>query len=420
MRDIIMPRKAPDERLFHAHGAPGYYKEQVNRALASGRISDQDKDLILKYISYRHSNKPITELRKTKIAQMLVGWRQFITVPWNKCTIDDVREGMTRLSESKYAQNTQHDYWKDLKPYVKWLNKKQIISIDLDDLKEISGAGINTESHSASDLLSVDEIEQMIRASGSTRNRAIVSLLFESAARIYELARLQWRDIDFTTPSLIQLEIYDSKTDKKRNVPLIKNVAYLGAWRNEYKGFTGRDPTLDDYVFVDESGQMMRYPAIRQVVVRSAVRAGLNGKRVHPHLLRASAITQFIREGYRESTVREIAWGNQGTDMFKHYLKLSSEDINREFRQKAGIETVEDQKDKPRVPVICPHCSSSNPPSAKFCLQCGAALSSDAIKAKQKISSAPGENKPDRLAELAKLLADPEVQKFIQEREKKI
>lgn len=107
------------------------------------------------------------------------------------------------------------------------------------------------------------------------------------------------------------MAIHDTKTKKRRYVPLIRNVAYLGAWRNEYKGFTDREPAPEDYVFVEEHGLQMAYPAMRQVIVRAAGKAGLSGKRVHPHLLRDSAITQLIREGYRESTVREVAWGNQ-------------------------------------------------------------------------------------------------------------
>lgn len=374
-----MALKAPGERLFHVHGSATYYKEQLEKATTAGRISNQDKNLILKYVAWRHSNKPSTGLRKTKIAQVLTGWRRFIKRGWEDCTADDIRHGMTLLSESEYAQNTQNDYWKDLKPFMKWLKKKGLSRIDIDDIGDIKGAGINADSHSAADLLSVDEIEAIIRVAGSTRNRAIIALLFESAARIYELSRLKWKDIDFSSPPLVQMVIHDTKTKKRRYVPLIKNVAYLGAWRNEYKGFTGREPAPEDYVFVDERGFQMRYPAMRQVIVRAAEKAGLNGKRVHPHLLRASAITQLIREGYRESTVREVAWGNQGTDMFKHYLKLSQDDINREFRQKAGVETLEDQV-KPRVPVICPHCTSSNPPAAKFCLQCGIPLKEETRK----------------------------------------
>lgn len=369
--------KVTGERLFHTHGSATYYKEQLDKATKDGRISDEDRALILKYIAWRHSNKPSTGLRKSKIEQILVGWRQFITVPWPECTAEDIRQGMTLLSESKYSQNTRSDYWKDLKPFMKWLKKKGFSKIDIEDINEIKGEGVDADSHSAADLLSIDEVGEIIRAAGSTRNRAIIALLFESVTRIYELSRLKWQDIDFSSSPLVQMVIHDTKTKKRRYVPLIKNVAYLGAWRNEYKGFTGREPAPEDYVFIDERGSQMAYPAMRQVIVRAAKRAGLNGKRVHPHLFRASAITQLIRDGYRESTVREIAWGNQGTDMFKQYLKLSQDDINKEFRQKAGIETAED-KVKPRVPVICGHCSSSNPPSAKYCLQCGAPLTESA------------------------------------------
>ena len=405
--------KAPDERLFHTHGAATYYKEQLEKAVADGRISVKDQDLILKYIAWRNSNKPSTGLRKSKIEQVLVGWRQFIKVPWLDCTADDIRQGMTLLSESKYSQNTRSDYWKDLKPFIKWLKKKGLSKIDIEDINDIRGEGVDTDSHSAADLLSVDEVEAIIRAAGTTRNRAIIAMLFESVTRIFELSRLKWQDIDFSNPPLVQMVIHDTKTNKKRYVPLIKNVAYLGAWRNEYKGFTGREPAPENFVFVDESGRQMAYPAMRQVIVRAAAKAGLNGKRVHPHLLRASAITQLIREGYRESTVREVAWGNQGTNMFKHYLKLSQDDINKEFRQKAGIETAED-KVKPRVPVICPHCSSSNPPAAKFCVQCGIPLTREARQSLE-VKAQAIEQSPRHESDIEKM-----VERMVEEKFKKM
>jgi integrase/ribosomal protein L40E len=371
------------ERLFHTHGSATYYKENLDKVEHERKISADDKDLLLKYIGWRNSNQSLSGLRKTKIAQIMTGWRQFIKKPWIECTADDIRDGMGLLSESKYSQNTRNDYWKDLKPFMKWLKKRGLSNIDIEDISEIKGAGVNVDSHSPEDLLSLDEVDQIISASGSTRNRALVSLLFESCARIYEISRLKWGDLDFSKPPLVQLKIHQTKTERKtgvkyRHVPLIRNVAYLGAWRNEYKSFTGKEPTLDDFVFVDERRKQMAYPAMRQVIVRAAKAAGLD-KRVHPHLFRASAITQLVRENYNQSTICEVAWGNVSSNMFRHYVRLSREDINREFQQKAGI-TIQEDQNKPRVPIICPHCSCSNPPSARHCMECTTPLTAETKK----------------------------------------
>jgi len=184
--------------------------------------------------------------------------------------------------------------------------------------------------------------------------------------------------------------VIDDRKEKKRRYPrLINSTSYLANWRN---GFYGPSAEGDALVFITTDGAPMKYRAISQVIERSADRAGIK-KRIHPHLLRKSRITELVRKNYQESVIRETFWANQNTDMFSVYVKLSEKDIDNEFLRKAGLKTeneINEDGDKPRQ---CMYCSALNPAGSRFCRMCTKPLTAeagDAVReAERKIEGTP-------------------------------
>jgi integrase/recombinase XerD len=379
---------------FHHQADPEYWGEQLRKAEAENRIDEQDAILVHRFISYKQGGRGISPLRATKLAQTLISWKQVLTVPWTEATIDDLFSARVRLTSMKsrrgepYSQNTIGDHIRILKSFYKWLNARGYSTIKTDDLAELKAPPTNIETTDPGDLITAEELAAMIKACKTHRDRAIIAVTYETGARIGEIARLRWSDIQFDKYG-VKCIINDTKAKKKRYPRLINSTAYLAAWRN---GYYGQQAEGNAYVFVSTDGEPLKYRALSQVIERAAQRAGIK-KRIHPHLFRKSRITELVKKNYQESVLKETFWANSDTGMFRIYLKLSEKDIDDEFLRKAGLKTeseIDADDDKPRQ---CMYCLAVNPPGSRFCRMCTKPLTTeaaDAVEAAKKgIESTP-------------------------------
>jgi site-specific recombinase XerD len=357
---------------FHHQAAPGYWDEQLAKAEAEGRIDGSDATYVRQFVFYKQGGRGISNHRATKLAQTLVSWRQVLDVPWDEATIDDLFAARLRLTAMKnskgkpYKQNTVSDHIRILKSFYKWMITRGHSRITKEDLAELKAPPTDLETTDPGDLITSDELAALIKACKTHRDRAIIAVTYETGARIGEIARLRWSDIQFDKYG-VRCTINDTKEMKKRYPRLINSTSYLAAWRNGYYGPSAEGPA---FVFISEmNGKPLQYRAISQVIERAAQRAGIT-KRVHPHLFRKSRITELVKKNYQESVLKETFWANPDTMMFRTYLKLSEKAIDDEFLRKAGLKTeseLDAADDKPRQ---CMFCLAVNPPGSKFCRMC--------------------------------------------------
>jgi integrase/recombinase XerD len=379
---------------FHNQAAPGYWEEQLYKAEVDGRIDAQEAALIRRFINYRQGGRGITSLRAGKLAQILISWKQVLAAPWTEATIDDLFAARVRLTSMKnsrgrpYKQNTIADHIRILKTFYKWLIARGYSTIKAEELAELKSPPTDMETTDPGDLLTSDELNAMIKACKTHRDRAILAVTYETGARIGEVARLKWSDLQFDKYG-VKCVINDTKEGKKRYPRLINSTAYLAAWRNGYYGPVAEG---DAYVFISTRGEPLKYRAIAQVIERAAERANIK-KNVHPHLLRKSRITELVKKNYQESVIKETFWANSDTSMFRTYLKLSEKDIDDEFLRKAGLKTeseIDADDDKPKQ---CMFCLAVNPPGSRFCRMCTKPLTAEAAdavrEAEKKIEATP-------------------------------
>lgn len=367
-------------RTFHPSAAPEYYLHLIELGKTNGRITDDDAGLLKEFIQGKKTKDgtKVSGIRKTKLAQTLISVKQFLKVQWTDATIKDLSKAVDGINESAYKQNTRNDHIGILKTFYKWLIRKKHTSVTLEQLSDeddgIKAPGVDTEGTEAKDLITRDELIAIIGACKTIRDKAIVATLYESAARISEIARLKWGDLEYTNEGIIKLTIHDEKTKKKRYAPLLMAMEYLAAWRS---GYTGK-PSDDAFIFIDRDSKPMEYRAISYQITRAAKRAGIE-KRMNPHVFRKSRLTEMVREGYQESVIKELGWANQGSNMMKTYIKLGSDDVMNEFLVKQGIKKRE-QKAKENVPRQCSYCFAMNSSVSEYCHKCGKGLTEEAVK----------------------------------------
>lgn len=374
MGSITAPTRSDSN--FH-YVRPAYADKSVENALAEDRITQDDIDLIYEFITELQASQNIGLLRKNKILYTLVNWRRFIT-PYRDATIADVYKAISDLKQAKskkgkpFKTNTIHDYIIFLKRFSLWLIENDYSSLPKEKIMRIRPPRIDSQTKQPDQLLSKEEIEALLKACMSSRDRALISLLYESGCRIGELARLTWGRVKFDDYGVI-LTVEDTKCNTQRYVRLVMAKPYFSAWRQDYPF----EPKDDALVFITHRKTPLKHGAVMKTLERLSDRSGIE-KHITPHIFRHSRITHLISEGMSESVIKLMMWGNINTKMFQTYAHLTGGDIDREVLGSYGIVPKDKKENHALEPVMCANCMTINPPGAEYCSHCGKSLSADA------------------------------------------
>lgn len=386
-------------RKFHPGVKVYDWERSIQRHLNGGNITSHDAALIREYVQERKHGKFLSDARVNKITSILVNWRQYLRVPYADAAPGDIYSAMDSLRDSGKMQNTVHDFIRILKPFLLWLIDNEYSRMPEKKIRELTAPGVDYNTTEPDEILTPDEILQLINACRSSRDRAVISCLYESGCRSGELALLRWRNLEFSDIG-IKVTIQDEKEKQRRIAYLTMSREYLAAWKND-TDFNGQN----DLVFVTEAGEAFQYSTLRKIVVKAAKRSNIE-KHIHLHLFRKSRITHLIQQGYQESIVKRSMWGNVGTEMFKTYVCLTDSDIENEFLDKAGIK-MKDEAPNPLKARPCPRCHKVMGPESMFCSSCGTSLTEE-VQATQddlvKVLSRKATEDPEGLIKALKAL----------------
>jgi site-specific recombinase XerD len=355
-----------------------YAENSIQRALDEWRFSKKDAELVRTFTNELQATAGISISRVNKITFTLVGWRRILSKTFGQCTLDDLYRGILDLKKSKtlngkntYKANTISDFLKVLKQFYSWLSKNKHTSISYAKLQEIKTPGRDPMTTTASDLLTPEEITQMVKACKRDADRTLLMTLYEGAFRIGEIGRLKWGDLTFDEYGVIANVSF--KTDKPRYIRLVMSLDYLSRLRSIYPG----TPKGNSLVFLNRNGEPLTHAQVSRQLERIALRAGI-AKRVNPHVFRHSRITHLVREGISESVIKAVAWGSQDSRMLKTYLHLTGQDVDNEMLRLYGIDVPEKKKAHGLKPHQCSHCSTINAPTSNYCSTCGHPLTKEA------------------------------------------
>jgi site-specific recombinase XerD len=148
------------------------------------------------------------------------------------------------------------------------------------------------------------------------RDRAMLTLTIQAGLRVSELIALNTGDIQLGTGAHVRCE---GKGRKQRTVPLtIPAQTILTAWLCERAG----RPT--DPLFVTRTGRRLSRDAIEQRVTTHAATArancpSLEGKQLHPHVLRHSCAMSLLQAGV-DTTVIALWLGHADVRSTQPYL----------------------------------------------------------------------------------------------------
>lgn len=162
------------------------------------------------------------------------------------------------------------------------------------------------------------------------RDYALLTLLYDSAARVQELADLRVRDIRFEGPANVTLQ---GKGRKTRVVPITtKTISILKHYLNE-NGWLATTASLDFPVFTNSrkfklSRAGIAYILKKYVEAATKINRGLIPKLVSPHSLRHSKAVHLLRSGVPLIYIRDFL-GHISVTTTEIYAKVNVEETRK-------------------------------------------------------------------------------------------
>ena len=295
-------------------------KDSIQLIKKDTGLSDHNKTQLLKFKRFllvEKSLKPVRVVKYLYTLRIVLGWLG------NKSCTDADKEDLLsiveRIDSNGFKDWTKHDYKLVVRVFWQWLGKDELVSWI--KVNKVSNSKLPEE------LLTPDEIQDMVIAAKNARNRAIIAVLYESNTRIGEFGSLRIKHIVFEIirDTLTAVLIVNGKTGMRR-IRIVQSAPYLQEWIRQHPG--GYDP--EAWVWINlraqKSSQPVKYAALRKVLKECAEMAGIK-KNVHPHLLRHSRST-YLANHLTESQLCYYSGWVIGSDMAATYVHLSGKDID--------------------------------------------------------------------------------------------
>lgn len=378
------------------------YKKRAERTLASldrFDISRENKKLIEDF--YRHNvidgltfgkiYRYTEDLRK--IAAMLK--KNFV-----ECTREDIEKLILEFEKTGYTVWTKYGYRVVVRKFFKWLRKTEGFP------PEVSWIRLRQRSTSnrlPDELITELDVKKMIECAEKTRDKAFISLLYESGCRISEILTLRIKNITFDQYGA-KINVY-GKTGARR-IRSISSVILLQKLINEHPDKENSEAFI--WLKSNSKQDLVGYDRMRILLTRIAKKAGVK-KKVNPHSFR-HARASFMANHLTEAQLKEVFGWTQGSKMASVYVHLSGKNTDDAILKLHGKKIKKDDfEDFILEPRICSRCKKENEPTNKFCGLCGSVL--DKNTETEIIKQDLERNNMDHLMD--RLLKDEEVRLFL-------
>lgn len=324
---------------------------------------------------------------------------------FGKASKKDIVALLRMIEGMDYSDWTKLNYKTTLKKFYKWLAGGEEYP---EQVKWIKTSKRNMNHTLPEELLTEEDVTKLINAAEHPRDKALISVLYESGCRIGELCSLHMKHIEFDKYGAVLM--VEGKTGQRR-VRIISSTPHLATWMDAHALKEERDAPLWIGIGTRSRNKQVDYASIRAMIRRVAKKARVR-KRINPHIFRHSRATHLANE-LTEAQMNEFFGWVQGSDMPSTYVHLCGRDVDNALLKMYGMKGEEDEAEIKLKPKTCVRCGRLNSSVSRFCTRCGAVLDVETALALEEEMSKMDE-------ELARLLQDGEVQDFLIKRMKEI
>lgn len=279
-------------------------------------------------------------------------------------TITDklVMEYLRTLKPKEYSDSTLYFYRSILKKFLGYISPEMARNVKLKMKKK-----------EPPNILTQKEVEALIDACRNTRDRALISFLYESGCRKGELLSIRIENVALTEYGAI-VTIPKGKTGS-RTIPIVYSASYLRQWIDVHP--TKHDNTSPLFCSLYAPHNTVTFSGLTHMFELLKERTGIK-KSVYCHLFRHSRATHMATK-YTEQEMKKLLGWTAGSDMAAVYVSLSQRDVLNAVLRENGIETKERENNTLKVEK-CPRCKQVNPEALNYCGICGFPLKEAGIK----------------------------------------
>lgn len=308
---------------------------------------------------------------KTKIWNVYALFKYLDQKDANDVTKDDIEGYILHRRETRKPKTVHNDII-DIRLFFNWLKPNNDFFTVIKSRSPKNQLPVN-------ELLLQDDVKELLSSCQTQRDRALVSILWDSAARVSEIININIGQVQFDKYGATV--IVDGKTGM-RKLRLINSVPDLQQWLNQHPDRENHNAPL----FVTSRKKGDTYPRLNVRTIQNKLKtiakdAGIK-KNVHPHAFRHGKLTDLVKQGFKEMELRIIAGWGSDSSMPATYIHLSGDDVDKKQLQIAGFKDDETEAIQDDIkPVECPRCKTKNPHDAKYCSTCSMVLDAEtAIK----------------------------------------
>jgi len=327
-------------------------------------LSGKNKQAILDFTDFCFS-EGLSVPRVEKYLWHLRCLAELFQMDFSDATRNDIERLVRTIEQMEYSDWSKRDFRITLKKFYRWLRNTDKDPPEVEWLRCV----IRNNNHKLpEELLTEEDVSGLIDACYSSRDKAFISVLYESGCRIGEMASLR---IKHVVPDTHGFRLIVSGKTGSRRLLVISSAVYLTQWLNEHP--LKSDPHAPLWISNDYRNQPLGYSRIYAILETAAKRAGVK-KKVNPHIFRHSRATHLAKFLTEAQMNAYFGWV-QGSNMPSVYVHLSGRDVDQALLKTYGITPDKDETMGSRFkPRICQRCELQNAPTDRFCSRCGTAL----------------------------------------------
>ncbi len=345
----------------------GRIKAVTKRIENSKAISKRNKELIFQFCDHA-AIQGLSQARVLFYLNRFWNLARYVKKDFDNLTRPDIEELVRTIQGRGFSPQTVSDHLVVIKKFWKWLegNDEEYP----DKVKWIKAKRhLNGRAKLPEQLLTKEDVDKLLNAAAIPRDKALISVLYETGCRIGELLGLRIRNMRFDENGAV-LHL-DGKTGPRR-IRIIHSVPTLLNWIDNHP--QREDPAAYIWITVGTRNRFnpMSYQAVHFMLNKTALKAELR-KSCNPHIFRHSRAT-FLATHLTEAQMKEYFGWTQSSEMAAIYVHLCGRDVDSALLRLAGRSTTQPELEADRLVKTCEVCKHQNPPESRRCVQCGKPL----------------------------------------------
>jgi integrase/recombinase XerC len=274
-----------------------------------------------------------------------------------RCEPLTVREFLTYLYAQNYTKSTTARKLATLRSFYKFLIRRGLVAST-----PLSTIRTPKQEKRLPKCLDLEQVQKLLDAPGdgdllSSRDKAMLEVLYSSGIRVSELVELELADIDLQE-GVLRVR---GKGRKDRLTPIGSQAIQAVQRYLELRALDAKSQAHNSgRVFLNKHGESLSTRSVRRKLDKYLVSAGLDPG-ISPHTLRHSFATHLLNNGADLRSVQELL-GHQSLSTTQVYTHLTTSRMKQVYDQahpRADASTVPDGEGHPTLqhPANQPHAN---------------------------------------------------------------